>query len=202
VNVVHALTGLPPWAVLVFVALLPALEASALVGLVVPGETAVIAGGVAAHAGLVPLWAVILAGVCGAAVGDQVGYLIGRRYGPRLLQRLPSRLRGSRNLEVAVSLVRRRGSTAVLLGRWTATLRALVPGLAGLSGMGRTSFTLANLTGGAVWATAVAVAGMLAGASYAALERRLGVGSAVLLAGTAAVVLVWVVVRAVAHRAG
>src|SRR5688572_682906 len=83
-NVVHALTGLPPWLVLVFVALLPALEASAFVGLLIPGETAVLAGGVAAHAGLVPLWAVALVAALGAVAGDQVGYLVGRRYGPRL----------------------------------------------------------------------------------------------------------------------
>lgn len=192
-NAVHWLVGLSPWAVVALVALLPALEASALVGLVVPGETAVLAGGVAAHAGMLPLWVVVLAAVGGAAAGDQVGYTLGRRYGPGLLQRLPARLRDSGSLNQALSLVRRRGALAVVLGRWAAALRALVPGIAGMSGMSRRRFTVANITGGALWAGTVAVTGYLAGASYAALAQRLGVGSEVLLAAIVVLVVVWVV---------
>lgn len=178
---VAALTGLPWWLVLGCVAALPALEASALLGVVVPGETAVVAGGVAAHAGIVPLWAVIVAAVAGAVVGDQVGYSIGRRFGPGLVRRLPRRLGDSAALERALDLVRRRGALAVALGRWVATLRALVPGAAGMSGVSRTRFTLANLAGGAVWASTVAVAADLAGESYATLEHRLGAAGLALL---------------------
>ena len=193
-SVVAALTGLPWWLVLGCVAGLPALEASALVGVVVPGETAVVAGGVAAHAGIVPLWAVVVAAVGGAVIGDQVGYSIGRRYGPGLVRRLPRRLGESRALERALDLVNRRGVLAVALGRWVASLRALVPGAAGMSGVSRTRFTLANLAGGAVWASAVAVAADLAGASYPTLERRLGaVGLALLV--VVLVALAWYVVR-------
>lgn len=188
----HALLGLPPWLVVASVALLPALEASLLVGLVIPGETAVLAGGVVAHAGAVPLWVVILAAVCGAVLGDQIGYALGRWYGPRLLNRVPRRLRASGNLDRALRLVRRRGATAVVLGRWTAALRALIPGIAGMSGVSRRRFTIANTTGGALWAGTVAVAGYLAGASYAVLERRLGIGSEVLLAVTVVLVALWV----------
>jgi len=54
---------LPAWLVLALVFLLPALEASAFVGFVFPGEVAVILGGVAASRGTVPLWAVIAAAV-------------------------------------------------------------------------------------------------------------------------------------------
>jgi membrane-associated protein len=181
-NVVAALTGLPWYLVLTTVAALPALEASMLVGVVIPGEIAVIAGGVAAHAGLVPLWAVIVAAVGGAVLGDQVGYSLGRRYGPGLLQRLPRRARDSAGLKRALDLVGRRGALAVFLGRWAATLRALVPGVAGMSGISRRRFTIANLAGAAVWGSAVAVAAYLAGAAYPTLEHRLGaVGLGVLV---------------------
>ena len=56
-----AIVGLPPWLVLALVFGLPALEASLLVGLAVPGEIAVLVGGVVAHSGGLPLWAVIVA---------------------------------------------------------------------------------------------------------------------------------------------
>ncbi|WP_246085699.1 DedA family protein [Pseudonocardia hydrocarbonoxydans] len=182
VNVlVDAIVGMPPWLVVVLVFALPALEASAFVGLVVPGETAVLVGGVVAHGGGLPLWAVIVAGVAGAAVGDQIGYLVGRRYGDALLARVPARVRRSGELDRAIGLVRRRGAMAVVIGRWAAALRALVPGIAGMSGVPRTRFTVANMAGGALWAGAVAVLGFAAGASYRALEAQLNLGAEILL---------------------
>ncbi len=190
-TLVQTLLGLPTWLVVTLVALLPALEASTLLGVAVPGEIAVLAGGVLAHAGVVPLGVVILAAFSGASLGDQLGYTLGRRYGPQLLAHLPRRLRDSSTVDRALSLIRRRGAVAVLVGRWAAALRALVPGLAGMSGLGRRRFTIANLAGGAVWATSVAVAGYLAGASYAVLERRLGLGSEALLTVTIVLVVGW-----------
>ena len=189
----QTLLALPPWLVVALVALLPSLEASMLLGVVIPGELAVLAGGVLAHEGVVPLWVVVLAAVGGAALGDQVGYTLGRRYGARLLAHLPRRVRDAGTVERALLLVRRRGAVAVVVGRWVAALRALVPGVAGMSGLGRRAFTVANLTGGALWAAAVAVAGYLAGASYTALERRLGLGSEALLAVIVVLMLGWLV---------
>src|SRR5258705_12768842 len=84
-GVTDRILSLPGWLVLALVFLLPALEASAFVGFVFPGEIAVILGGVAAWRGTVPLWAVIAAAVTGAIIGDSAGYLIGRRWGERLL---------------------------------------------------------------------------------------------------------------------
>lgn len=197
-----AVVGLPPWVVLVLVFLLPALEASVFVGLVVPGEIAVLVGGVVAHAGALPLWSVIVAAVAGAAAGDQVGFHVGRRYGQSLLERLPARVRRSGEVERALALVRRRGAWAVVIGRWAAALRALVPGVAGLSGIPQLRFTLANVAGGSVWAVTVAVLGYAAGASYRTMERRLGLGSEALLAVAVVLLGIWVVRRRRARHRG
>jgi undecaprenyl-diphosphatase len=200
-RVLNVLVALPPALVLALVFLLPALEASTFLGLVVPGEIAVLVGGVLAHEGRLPLWAVMVAALAGAAVGDQVGYRVGRRHGRRLLARTPRRFVRSGELRRALELVRRRGATAVVLGRWAAALRALVPGLAGLSGIPQRTFTLANLTGGALWAVTVALLGYLAGASYRVLERRLGWGGEAVLGLVVLLVLVRVVrARVVARR--
>ncbi|MFF3866054.1 DedA family protein [Micromonospora sp. NPDC001898] len=195
-RVLAVLVTSPPALVLALVFLLPALEASTFLGLFVPGEVAVLVGGVLAHSGRLPLWAVAAAAVVGATLGDQTGYLIGRRYGRRLLSRTPRRLVRSGELRRALDLVRRRGAVAVVLGRWVAALRALVPGIAGLSGMPRVTFTLANVSGGVLWAVTVAVLGYLAGASYRLLERRLGLGGEVLLA----LLVVLVAARLWRHR--
>ena len=191
-SLLDALGSVPAWLLLLLVFLFPALEASIFLGLVVPGETMVLLGGVSAEHGRVSLAAVIALAVAGALVGDQVGFFVGRRFGPRLLRRLPEDSRRAQQMSAALGYVRRRGPVAVTLGRWTASLRSLVPGIAGMSGMRQRSFTSANVVGGLVWATGVALAGYLAGASYKVLENRLGIAANVLLAvvvGLAA--LVW-----------
>jgi membrane protein DedA with SNARE-associated domain len=193
-TVVDKLLGLPPWWVLAAVFTLPALEASTFVGLVIPGETVVVIGGVAANGGAVPLWAVMVAAAVGACCGDQLGFAIGHRYGQRLLDRVPRRLQRPREVARALDLIRRRGAAAVVLGRWAAALRVLVPGAAGMSGMGRSRFTVANVVGGSTWAVAMAAAGYAAGASYRQLETRIGLAgtiiTAVLVVAVAATVLI------------
>ncbi|HEY3560610.1 MAG TPA: DedA family protein [Kribbella sp.] len=189
------LANLPPWLVITVAGLLPALEASTFLGLLVPGETAVIIGGVVAHAGALPLWVVMLAAAVGAVAGDQVGFVVGRRYGPSLLGRLPRRMRRAEQIDRTLKLIARRGAVAVVLGRWTAAFRALMPGIAGMSRMPRWHFTAANLFGGVIWAVLVAGGGYLAGASYRILEQRLGLVSGLLLATLVIGATVVVVVR-------
>src|SRR6266516_4777518 len=177
---------LPRWLVLALVFAFPALEASAFVGFVFPGEIAVILGGVVASQGRVPLWAVIAAAVSGAIIGDSVGYLIGRRWGTQLLHGTLGRLPIIRNdldehLDSARAYVQRRKGSAVFFGRFTAALRVLVPGLAGMSDVHYPSFLLYNVAGGALWGTGFAVLGYLAGASYKHVEKIAGrVGLALL----------------------
>jgi membrane-associated protein len=190
-GLLDALVGLPPWLVLLLVFALPAAEAGLLVGVFIPGETAVLIGGVVAHGGGLSLWEVMVAAALGAAIGDQAGFLLGRRYGTRLVDHLPARVRRAGDLDRALDLIRRRGATAVALGRWTAVMRALVPGAAGTSGMTQTRFTIANVLGGTLWAVAIAAAGFLAGASYHRLAHNLGLAGDVLVAVVLVAGVVW-----------
>jgi membrane-associated protein len=172
---------------LVAVFALPALEASTLLGIVVPGELALVLGGVLAHQGRVPLVAAVVAGAAGAVVGDTVGYAIGRRVGKRLLAHLPRRLVEPGQVERATALVRRLGGRAVFVGRFTAALRALVPGLAGVAGVPYRTFAAYNLAGGVLWATGFVLLGFAAGPAWGTAERVAGRAGLVLL-GTIVVV--------------
>src|SRR6266581_8029289 len=185
-SVTDRILSLPGWLVLVLVFAFPALEASAFVGFVFPGEIAVILGGVAASRGTVPLWAVITAAVSGAIIGDSVGYLIGRRWGTHLLHgtlgRLPViRSHLDKRLDSARAYVQRRQGSAVFFGRFTAALRVLVPGLAGMSEVHYPTFLAYNVAGGALWGTGFAVLGYLAGASYHRVEHIAGQAGLILL---------------------
>lgn len=190
--VLEALRALPPTPMLILAFAFPALEASTMLGVVFPGEISILVAGAAAQAGVFPLWAVIAVGIAGAVIGDAVGFVVGRRYGDALLRRLPKRLVKPEAVQATNELVRRRGPVVVLIGRLTALLRALVPGLAGMSGLSWSRFLPYNILGGVIWASSVAVLGYLAGASLAVVERRLGmVSNAVLGVVVLVLVVLW-----------
>ena len=92
--VLAALLDVPAAVVLAVVFLLPALEASTLAGVVIPGETALLYGGVLAWYDRVPLPAVFAAGALGAIVGDSIGYLVGARWGKPIVEGRIGRLIG------------------------------------------------------------------------------------------------------------
>jgi membrane-associated protein len=191
--VLDALRALPPTPMLLLAFLCPALEASTMLGVVFPGEIAILVAGAAAQVGTLSLWAVIPTSVAGAVIGDAVGFGVGRRYGERLLRCLPDRLVKPEAVRAINELLRRRGPIIVLIGRMTALLRALVPGLAGMSGLTWWRFLPYNLLGGVIWATAVTLLGYLAGASLALAQEQLGMVSNIVLGVlVAAALAMWV----------
>lgn len=189
--VLDTLRALPPTPMLILAFLCPALEASTMLGVVFPGEIAILVAGAAAQVGSLSLWSVVPISVAGAVIGDAVGFGVGRRYGERLLNRLPARLIKPDAVRATNELLRRRGPIVVLFGRMTALLRALVPGLAGMSGLSWWRFLPYNLLGGTIWATTVAILGYLAGASLVVVQDKLGMVSNVVLGVVAAAALVW-----------
>jgi membrane-associated protein len=187
------LAALPAWLLLLAVFMLPALEASTLLGVVLPGETAVLLGGVFAHQGSLPLATVMIAAVVGAVAGDTAGYALGARLGPKLGNRTADRR--AERVQRAREFVRRHGAPAVFLGRWVPVMRALVPLIAGGSGMPYRRFALYNVTGGAVWGVAVAGLGYLAAAAYGQATQLLGLAGAAVVVALAVVAVGVVLVR-------
>ena len=168
-------------------------EASILLGFVFPGETAVILGGVVASRGHVNIVILIVVVVVCAISGDSVGYLVGQKWGRRLLEVRLLRNR-QRLLSAAIDQLNRRGGLAVFVGRFTAFLRAVVPGLAGLSSMPYRIFLPANAAGGIVWGTAFCLLGYFVGHAYTKVENVSSIASDVLL-GLIAVVVVFLLIR-------
>lgn len=163
--------ALPAWVALLVVFLLPALEASAFVGFVFPGEIALILGGVLAFQGVVPLWAVLLAGIAGAVIGDSIGYGLGRRYGRALVDGTLGRFVNREHLDRGERYLAARGGAAVFFGRFTAALRVMVPGLAGMARLPYLTFLAFNVAGGVLWGSAAVLLGYLAGSSWRRVEH-------------------------------
>jgi membrane protein DedA with SNARE-associated domain len=194
--IAEGLLSLSGLAALALLFTLPALEAPAFLGLVLPGEVALLLGGVLAAQGRIPLAVAVAVGTAGAVAGDAAGYLIGRRWGPRLLASRLGRRVGPARLHRVESLLRRGGGGALFVGRCTAGVRVVLPGLAGALGLRYRTF--ASWTGAAavVWAVAHVLLGYLAGAGWRQVHQLSGrVGLLLGLALLAAVAVAWLLRR-------
>ncbi len=186
----HGLLGLHGLLAYVLVGALCFGEAAIFLGFVVPGETAVVLGGVLASAGHVDLTTMVAVVVVCAIVGDTAGYEVGRHFGPLLLERRP--LKGNRGVARATAYLAAHGGPAVFLGRWTALLRAVMPGVAGTSRLRYRTFLAYNALGGLLWGVTFTLLGYFAGRSYQRVVSVAGTASSALfgaaVAGVVAVV--------------
>ena len=159
-------------------------------GTLLEGETLLILSGVAAHRGWLSLPVVIALGALGGALGDMAFFLIGRHYGPHLLERFPRFAPAAARMHMLIE----RHPTAIVLGvRFMYGLRTAGPAIIGTTRMPLLRFVTANFAGALLWSACWAGAGYLFGKAAEALlgdvarfERELMIG--VLLAGIVAAV--------------
>ena len=127
-------------------------EAAILVGMVVPGETALLVAGVFCQRGVLSLPVMIVVAVVAAVAGDSVGYAFGHKFGPGFRRTRVGRFVGDSRWSKVDGFIERHGGKAVLMGRLTAVFRALVPSMAGMSKMHYRTFLIWNAIGGLIWA--------------------------------------------------
>lgn len=182
-----ALLHVPSTAGYAGVALLVGAESA---GLPVPGEASLIAAAVLTSQGHLSLPAVIVVAATAAIVGDNVGYLIGRRGGRWLLTR-PGRWQQGRSLllERGEAFFARHGPKAVFLGRWIPWLRVTAAWLAGTNRMRWPRFLFWNALGGIAWATSVGTAAYFLGKAATPLLGAAGIAGVALVALTAGALL-------------
>ena len=144
-------------------------------GIPVPGETALITASVLASKGDLSIELVIVLAAAAAIVGDNIGYLIGRKGGRWLLER-PGRFHNERLRVIATGepFFERHGPKAVFFGRFVLGLRVWASWLAGATHMRWRSFLLWNALGGICWATLVGLIAYFLGRSAGNLLQTFG----------------------------
>jgi len=185
-----ALGHMSGWVAITLIAVLVFGETAIFLGFVLPGEAAVVFGGVLASRGHLSLPMLIGVVVITAVAGPMVGYEVGKRMGDRLFT-APALRRVSGALDRARTTLRDRGGIAVLGGRFLAIVRALMPAAAGAAEVPYRVFAIHNAIGGVVWGVGYSLLGYVAGSAYVAVERTVGTGlaiaaAAVILAAAAA----------------
>lgn len=149
-------------------------ESGLLVGFFLPGDSLLFSAGLVA--GVYHRPHILLLLVCAfaaAVIGDQVGYLIGQRTGPRLFTREKSRLFKPEHVVRSHEFFERHGPKAVVLARFVPIVRTFTPVIAGVGAMRYRVFVTFNVIGGALWATFATVLGWGLGKKYPKLENYL-----------------------------
>lgn len=153
-------------------------------GLPLPGETVLMFASFIAHkSNHLALWAVILVGIAAAVLGDNLGYLVGRRLGPRLLKWFRNKLNMSDEVDVATDQIRRHGAATVFWARYIFGLRTIAGPVAGALGMEWRRFFIYNVMGACTWVTAITLTGYLFANGFHSLLGYFEKGSWAISAG-------------------
>ncbi len=166
------------------------LEGIPLVGTLVPGHVAIIAAGLLIKVGVFNPWITILLSIGGAVLGDYIGYVLGKKYGLSLIDRLrPFFFITDAHIAKTQALLHKHTGKAMVLGRLSPMTRALMPFLVGTNKASESKFWSFNIIGGIIWAVGSIALGYVFGAGYQAAAGY--IGKFILVAIALAIIIIW-----------
>lgn len=165
-------------------------ESGLLIGFFLPGDSLLFTAGLLSSQDKLPALPILLAGCFAAAVvGDQVGYLFGRRVGPSLFNRPDSRIFKQEYVEKAQHYFEEHGSKTIVLARFVPVVRTFAPIVAGVGRMHYRTFVMYNVLGGFLWAVGITTLGYILGETIPSIDKYLLPAIVVIIALSALPVL-------------
>ena len=149
------------------------LERSIFLGLIVPGDVILALGGVYAGRTQMNLVVVIVIGTFAAIMGESIGYWLGRRYGRKLIRRIPLARRLDKRFEDAESHFKKHGGLTVAVGRYATAAGAFVPFVAGMARMEYRRFLVYDVPAIVIWASGITLVGYYFGRNLDTVDRIL-----------------------------
>jgi membrane-associated protein len=134
-------------------------ESGLFFGAFLPGDSLLFTLGLLSSQGyfnIILLWVIVVA--C-AILGDNVGYIFGKKVGPKIFSKKDSLLFRQSHVETAKEFYDRHGKKAIVLARFVPIIRTFAPIIAGVAGMHYRTFVLFNVIGGLLWGTLMLSAG-------------------------------------------
>jgi membrane-associated protein len=146
-------------------------ESGLLIGIFLPGDTLLLGAGILASQGTLPLVPLIAIIIVSAILGDNVGYSIGRRTGPRLFRKKDGIVFRQEYIQKAEQFYEKHGGKTIILARFVPIVRTFAPLVAGVGKMPRRRFFAFNVVGGILWGGGVTLLGYWLGSSIPGLDR-------------------------------
>ncbi|MFF4526025.1 DedA family protein [Streptomyces bluensis] len=136
-------------------------ESGLLIGFFLPGDSLLFTAGMLITSKTLdfPLWLAVVLICVAAIIGDQVGYMFGKKVGPALFKRPDSRLFKQENVTKAHEFFEKHGPKSLVLARFVPIVRTFTPIIAGVSGMRYRTFLIYNIVGGILWGAGVTLLG-------------------------------------------
>lgn len=140
------------------------IESGLLIGLLLPGDSLLFTAGLLSANGTLPsLWILLLTIPLAAIVGDQVGYMVGRRAGPAVFRRPESRFFRAEYVDRCQGYFERYGPRTIVIARFVPIVRTLAPVMAGVGRMDYATFLKWNIVGGFTWGVGITTLGYFLG---------------------------------------
>jgi membrane-associated protein len=156
---------------LLLIAIIIFAESGMMVGFFFPGDTLLFSAGIFAAQGTLPLIPALLVIAAAAIAGDNIGYHIGRTFGPRLFRKKDGLIFRHDYIMRAEKFYETYGAKTMLVAHFVPVVRTFAPVVAGAARMERTKFVLFDAIGDTVWAFSIILAGYWFGSKIPGIEH-------------------------------
>lgn len=178
---VHDVEGIIRWGGMAMLIAIVFAETGLLIGFFLPGDSLLVTAGVFAAAGHLDIWTLLFAVSAAAVIGDQVGYFIGARTGPRIFTREDSLLFKRAHLMRAHAFYEKHGGKTIILARFVPIVRTFAPVVAGVAEMEYRKFVTYNVMGGILWVWSMSLLGYSLGRVVPDIDRHIHIVIAVVI---------------------
>ena len=148
-------------------------ETGLLVGFFLPGDSLLVAAGLAASQGLLEIWTLCLLLTAASISGNSFGYLIGRKAGPRLFNKKDSFLFSKANVQKAQAFYEKHGGKAIIFAQYIPIVRTFTPVVAGITQMDYRRFLTYSVTGAFVWVWPLTMGAYFLGKTIPDFEKNI-----------------------------
>ncbi len=170
---IHDVKAIVQWGGLTMISAIVFTETGLFVGFFLPGDSLLVTAGIFARTGHLSLWSLLtIVPVC-AIVGDQVGYIIGRKAGDTLYSRPDSLVFKKAHLQRAHDFYEKYGAKTIVLARFVPIVRTFAPAVAGAARMDYKTFVTYNIFGGLLWVFSTVLGGYFLASLVPNIESRI-----------------------------
>ena len=178
---IYDVEGLIRWGGLLMLVAIVFAETGLMVGFFLPGDSLLVTAGIFASTGHLDILSLLLWVTMAAVAGDQLGYYIGYRTGPRIFRREDSLLFRREHLLRAKAFYERHGGKTIILARFIPVIRTFAPVVAGVGQMEYRRFVTFNVVGGVLWVWSMAILGVTLGNAVPNIDQHIHVVIAIVV---------------------